>query len=121
MSVEVKVCVEVGRNQETGGTMSDNDGVNLQSEDRARMQRLSEEVRGRLEEMALITTRTLGVDKKDGARVQFLPVQLRPDESGNGTVLQVLSPADEGFECVCYKDPPGICFPCDGEEVVIFD
>lgn len=103
--------------------MSENDAVDLKSEDQERMQRLSEEVRGRLEEMALITARTLGTDKEKGARVQFLPVGLRPDgsENGDGVVLQVLSPADEGFECVCYKDPPGICFPCDGEEVVIFD
>jgi hypothetical protein len=104
-----------------GGSMSENDGIDLKSEDRERMQRLSEEVRGRLEEMALITARTLGTDKKEGTRVQFLPVGLRPDDSGDGVVLQVLSPADEGFECICYKDPPGICFPCDGEEVVIFD
>jgi hypothetical protein len=79
--------------------------------DRERMQRLSEEVRGRLQEMALITTRTLGISMDRDTVVKFAPVETRADDDpGVVTNIEIVcGPAG----CGCYVDPPGICeFPC---------
>ncbi len=90
----------------------------LRLEDRERMQRLSEEVRGRLQEMALITARTLGIDLDSDTVVKFVPLKVDRaslgQEPGLGeepgqTIEIVCGPAG----CGCYVDPPGICeFPC---------
>lgn len=95
------------------------EGIELRPDDRERMQRLSEEVRGRLLEMALIAARTVGVEMDSDTVAKFAPVRLSSAESGDGSVLQVLERA--GFEpnCVCYIDPPGVCQPCQVDPVVI--
>ncbi|HZD73037.1 MAG TPA: hypothetical protein VE776_03985 [Actinomycetota bacterium] len=90
----------------------------LRAEDRERMQRLSEEVQGRIREMALITARTLGIDLAGDTVVKFAPVKADRASLGEGpglgeepgqTIEIVCGP--EG--CGCYVDPPGICeFPC---------
>jgi hypothetical protein len=94
------------------------DRTELRADDRERMQRLSEEVRGRLMEMALITTRTLGIELDRDAVVKFLPVQLSSDDSRDGLALQILERAS-GPNCMCYIDPPGVCQPCQVDPIKI--
>jgi hypothetical protein len=89
------------------------DAKELQPEDREKMRRLSEEVQGRLAEMALITTRTLGVEMEKDAVVKFVP--LPSDDKRGGLTVQLLErpSAARDASCMCYIDPPGICEPCD--------
>jgi hypothetical protein len=47
--------------------------VRLATEDQERLQRLSEEVRSRIEEMALILTRNAGIQLEAGAVRKFVP------------------------------------------------
>lgn len=97
-------------------------GTELRPEDRERMRRLSEEVRGRLTEMALITTRTLGVEMDADATVKFLPVQLPSADASDGLALQILGREDvEGPNCMCYLDPPGVCQPCQVDEIKVLE
>jgi len=97
------------------------EAIELRPEDRERMQRLSEEVRGRLVEMALITTRTLGTELDSEATVKFLPVEFPSDKSG-GLALQILGRENvEGPNCMCYIDPPGVCEPCQIETIKILE
>jgi hypothetical protein len=49
--------------------------VQLQSDDQVRMQRLSEEIRGRVEEMALILARNAGIQLGPDAARKFQPQQ----------------------------------------------
>ncbi len=82
----------------------------LRPEDRDRMQRLSEEVRGRLQEMALITTRTLGIALDSQTAVKFAPQELDRGADETGMHIEIVCTPDG---CGCYVDPPGICeFPC---------
>ena len=78
--------------------------VELQPDDRERMQRLAEEVRGRLEEMALITGRTLGIDVGNDAIRKFAP-----SAEDQPTIEIVCAP---NGPCGCYVDPPGVCEAC---------
>jgi hypothetical protein len=55
--------------------------VELTADDRQRMRRLSEEVRGRLEEMALITARTLGIGLTSDTVRKFVPAKSVFDEA----------------------------------------
>ncbi|MEP7021641.1 MAG: hypothetical protein ABI808_13395 [Pseudonocardiales bacterium] len=83
--------------------------VTLSDEDRGRMQRLSEEVQGRLREMGLIMTRSLELGDRSDAVLKFLPMERAADQGGGTTIEIVCTP--EG--CGCYVDPPGLCeFPC---------
>jgi len=72
------------------------------------MQRLSEEVRGRLEEMALITARTLGIEVTGDTIRKFVPVAGGTDAAG----LSIEIVCAPGGPCGCYSDPPGVCEPC---------
>ncbi len=79
------------------------------------MQRLSEEVQGRLQEMALITARTLGIELDPNAVAIYDPTHrgeaLHSD--GSTEIVIVASPdPDGGVTFGCYIDPPGICIPC---------
>ncbi len=86
--------------------------VPLQPKDREHMQRLSEEVQTRLDEMALIVTRTLNITIDSDTVVKFAPSKM-PDaqqRSAIGKHIEIIC-TPEG--CGCYVDPPGICeFPC---------
>jgi hypothetical protein len=102
----------------TEDAVSSPEATNLRPDDRERMQRLSEEVQGRLVEMALITTRTLGVEMETGPQsVRFVPVQLPSGEPG-GLSVEILERAD-GPNCMCYIDPPGVCQPCQVDPIKI--
>lgn len=91
--------------------MTDSNGrkqVALHPDDLFRMQRLSEEVSGRLKEMGMIVARTLGMPVDTGTIFKFEP---RPSGAlygypGGQHIQLVCSP--DGV-CGCYIDPPGIC------------
>ncbi|MEN3310263.1 MAG: hypothetical protein V7603_6465 [Micromonosporaceae bacterium] len=85
--------------------------IALTPDDRERMRRLSEEVRGRLQEMALITTRTLGIPLDKDTVVKFAPVTTESQaELGAVTNIEIVC-GPTG--CGCYVEPQGICeFPC---------
>lgn len=82
------------------------------------MQRLSEEVQGRLTEMGLITTRALGLEHRQDAVFKFDPQPHAATESHEpSTTVEVVVIAvpdgQGGFVFGCYQDPPGVCvFPC---------
>jgi hypothetical protein len=78
--------------------------VELRPDDRERMQRLAEEVRGRLEEMALITGRTLGIPVTRDSIRKFAPA------AADQPVIEIVC-APNG-PCGCYVDPPGVCEAC---------
>jgi hypothetical protein len=81
----------------------------LLPEDRDRMRCLSAEVRARLDEMAQITARTLGIGLDDETVVKFVPLPVQHDDPSAAPIEIICGPAG----CGCYVDPPGICeFPC---------
>jgi hypothetical protein len=92
--------------------MTDNNGlkqVALHPDDLFRMQRLSEEVSGRLKEMGMIVARTLGIPVDANTVFKFEP---RPagvvfGYPGGQHINLVCTP--DGSVCGCYVDPPGIC------------
>ena len=77
----------------------------LSAEDRNRMSRLYEEVRTRLEEMAMIATRTLKVAGDRKSEAQFLN-PFREGDGGLGAVAIVRT--TRGFACYDYGQ--GSCF-----------
>lgn len=88
--------------------------VDLRPEDRDRMQRLSEEVQGRLKEMSLIAGRTLGITLGNDAIAKFDPQESKQRDDQTVEVVVIAVPdGSGGFQFGCYQDPPGICvFPC---------
>jgi hypothetical protein len=83
--------------------------VELQPADLDRMRCLTAEVRARLDEMAQITARTLGISLDDETVVKFVPLPVQHDDPAAAPIEIVCGPAG----CGCYVDPPGICeFPC---------
>lgn len=86
--------------------------VELIAEDRQRMRRLSEEVRGRLEEMALITSRTLGISlTKDTVR-KFVTVEQAADEA-HVTHVEIVDYPDGTHGCYTeFDDGSAVCELC---------
>jgi hypothetical protein len=85
----------------------------LQAEDADRMRRLSEEVRGRLLEMALITSRTVGLELGSSAVVKFVPHK-RTKLVAGGDWMEIVDV--DGVEA-CYGVIDGQAFaesPCGG-------
>jgi hypothetical protein len=84
-------------------TMPDQPGFS--AEDQYRITRLYEEIRGRLEELAMITARAAGVQLTDDVRRTFTPKGSATKESDTVDV-EIICP---GFsECVCiYHGPHG--------------
>ncbi len=83
--------------------------VELSTDDRVRMRRLTEEVQGRLQEMALITSRTLDIPMGSDSVVKFAP-QASDLQSADGVIEVEIVCGPAG--CGCYVDPPGICRVC---------
>lgn len=87
----------------------------IDAEDAARLDRLSEEVRGRLAEMALIVARVSGVDYSGEAVGRFTPRGSRPAKEHSATsewieIVEILP----GFNC-CYGSLEGktvLSCPC---------
>jgi len=98
--------------------MKQQSGISLSKVDHERMARLYEEVNGRLTEMALIVSRTLGI-KLDEHTPRFMPLQdlqkarllgVKP-----GDHVQILASPD-GTSSACYVYSLGICTPCGDPE-----
>ena len=83
--------------------------VILASEDRNRMSRLYEEVRIRLEEMAMITARTLKISAGRNTEVKFCPFASVPDVEIEAVEL---IRTFEGRGCYDYRR--GACFEFEG-------
>ena len=82
--------------------------VILPAEDRCRMSRLYEEVRVRLEEMAMITARTLKLNSGPRAEVRFCPLPPGADVEFEAIELVYTSQ-----RCGCYDYRQGSCFELD--------
>lgn len=80
--------------------------------DRQRMARLYEEVQGRLKEMSLIISRTLGMQLSDNTRVMLRPREGEADTPGDHVEVHCTQMPDGHFECGCYDYDAGTCGPC---------
>lgn len=90
--------------------MTDQKRVPLAPEDRMRVRRLTEEVKSRLYEVALIMGRTLGEEIPAGALVKYQPEESK--ENADQTIEVVVIALPDGTFC-CTQDPPGLCVcPC---------
>lgn len=85
----------------------------LETEDRARMNRLYEEIQGRLTEMGLIVCRVLELDPSD-MQFKFAPTPMDSQSTEEPKALRF-----KGIEivcgpsgCGCYDHDAGDCFPC---------
>ncbi|MEV0537863.1 hypothetical protein [Kitasatospora sp. NPDC050463] len=83
----------------------------LAPSDQERMQRRSEEIRGRLHEMALIMGRTLEMNFESGTTLRFAPT--RSTRNAAATDVEIVCSPD-GCGCwVMFDDGTGLCeFPC---------
>ena len=84
------------------------EAVSLDAEDRHRMARLYEEVLVRLEEMALITARNLGLNSGSGCEIRFSPVGAAVN--GEGSAVELVR---DVFASACYDYTRGVCFQHD--------
>src|SRR5262245_19964143 len=82
--------------------------VILPAEDRCRMSRLYEEVRVRLEEMAMITARTLKLHSGPRSEVRFCPLP-----SGADVEFEAIELVYSSQRCGCYDYRQGSCFELD--------
>ena len=87
--------------------------VQLNPDDRQRMQRLSEEIRARLTEMALIFSRTTETDLGSDAVLKFIPEKIAGTDPHARAVKHIEIICAPDGTCGCWVDPPGICeYPC---------
>jgi hypothetical protein len=87
--------------------------VTLSAEDAVRVHRLSEEVQGRLEELALIATRSAGMSLDRDAVRQFVPRQ----QAEGLTVptlpdIEVLTLPGGTTCCLIFRPDGGVTFEC---------
>lgn len=85
--------------------------IELDADDKERMDRLSEEVRARIEEMALIAGRVMNIERGDDSVVR---VQLDSEQGTDRFELKLIEQASR-TDCPegTYKDPPGVTKLCD--------
>jgi hypothetical protein len=81
----------------------------LRKDDAERLDRLTEEVQGRLEEMALIATRTLGIKLENDFVTKFVARTAREasDDAGEVIYIEILDPPEGGSICVIHC-PDGV-------------
>ena len=89
----------------------------LQPEDAQRMRRLSEEIRSRLLELALITARTVGMEIPKNANIQFVPgAKAKAMDASSGDWMEIIMVDVNGGEVeACYGVIDGVPFaesPC---------
>jgi hypothetical protein len=89
----------------------------LQQEDALRMRRLSEEIRSRLLELALITSRTAGMEIPKNADIRFVPGTKRKamDASAGDWIEIIEVDTNGGTVEACYGVINGVPFaesPC---------
>lgn len=92
--------------------MAAKEPIILPSEDRIRMARLYEEVLTRLEEMAMITARTLRMNAGAGSTVKFNP--LAEEGKVEFTSVEIVCTAQG---CGCYDYREGACFETIARQV----
>ncbi len=82
-------------------------------EDAQRLNRLSEEVRGRLLEIALIMARVGGKDYDGGAVGKFVPRETTPLEAASGGWIEIVDFPDGTSGCYGELDGrPFVAIPC---------
>ncbi|MDN7671326.1 hypothetical protein QZM22_02015 [Burkholderia oklahomensis] len=92
--------------------------VRLSDEDRARMEKLYEEVSGRLREMALITARNLRLSTTKKMDVLFFPPNTahksgsKPVEAAKPIVFEGTEIICSSSGCGCYDFDAGVCYVC---------
>jgi hypothetical protein len=92
--------------------MSESGQFELSAEDHKRMRRLSEEVRGRLEEMALITARVLGITLSADAVRKFAPAGPTA-ERAEVVHVEIIDNPDGTHGCYTeFSDGSAKCEPC---------
>jgi hypothetical protein len=82
--------------------------IRLSPEDRARMARLYEETYSRLQEMALIVARNLGMDVSQGIQPTFK----KPDSQIGTQRVRNVDIVCTPTGCGCYDYDAGTCHPC---------
>jgi hypothetical protein len=91
--------------------MTTTTGTPLSTEDRQRMRRLSDEVRGRLEEMACITARALGTRLDPAAVRKFVPVASA--DRAHVVHVEIIDNPDGTHGCYTeFDDGSAVCEPC---------
>jgi hypothetical protein len=89
--------------------------VELSTDDKQRMQRLSEEIKARLTEMSLIFSRTMQINLGSDAILKFKPEPAAASDSHARPAQHIEIICAPDGTCGCYVDPPGICeYPCGG-------
>jgi hypothetical protein len=91
----------------------------LQQEDAQRMRRLSEEVRSRLLELALITGRTVGMEIPKNGNIRFVPgKKTKAMDASSGDWVEIIEVDVNGRTVeACYGEINGKPFaesPCGG-------
>lgn len=92
--------------------------VKLADDDRQRMARLYEEVKGRLTEMSLIVARNLNLPTNNETTVMLRPVNHGNDGGhkssapANAVEVHCALGADGAWYCGCYDPEAGTCGPC---------
>lgn len=82
--------------------------VTVCTEDQARLRRLYEEISGRSEEIARITSRYMGVQLNPVKRITFF----LGEDSATQVHIEMEPVIVVGDNTICYLDPPGICCMC---------
>jgi hypothetical protein len=77
-------------------------------EDRVRLRRLNEEVRGRTEEIARIMSRYLGTQSQPVRKVTFT----LGEDNASDVHIEMEPVIVVGDGKGCYDDPPGVCCEC---------
>lgn len=86
-------------------TDTDSNAHDMSPEDQYRIARLYEEVRGRLEEMAMIGARVAGFTLTDGMTRKFEP---RPASHGYDVDIEIVCPPPDVGPCACiYRKADG--------------
>lgn len=92
--------------------------VKLPEEDKQRMARLYEEVKGRLTEMSLIVARNLKMPTTDQTTVMLRPVNHGREKTdkhsapSNAVEVHCTLGPDGVIYCGCYDPEAGTCGPC---------
>ena len=84
----------------------------LSKEDRVELQKLTQEIQTRLQQLLAIGTRTLSGKEIKGAEVTEASFSAKPQGAAAARGSIVCKATDGEGNCVVYRDPPGVCEPC---------
>lgn len=83
----------------------------LSKEDRVELQKLTQEIQSRLQQLLAIGTRTLSGKEIKGAEVTEVSISAKSEGAAAARSI-VCKATDSDGNCVVYRDPPGVCEPC---------